>query len=54
MLSFDQKSYFPIAMSYNVVPYNNELVKLQKQRIDKKNTAFTSSLPVSGNLKRSL
>jgi len=51
MLFFDQKLYFPIATSYNVVPYNNELVKLQKQQLNKKNTAFISSLPVSGNLK---
>jgi hypothetical protein len=36
MLSFDHKSYIPIAMEYDVVPYNNELVKLQGQRLSKK------------------
>jgi len=37
MLSFNKQSYFPIAEACNVVPYNNELVKLQEQRLSEKN-----------------
>jgi len=36
MLSFNKQSYFPIAEACNVVPYNNELVKLQKQLLSEK------------------
>ena len=36
MLSFDHKSYISIAMGYDVVSYNNELVKLQEKRLSKK------------------
>jgi hypothetical protein len=46
MLSLDEKSYFPIAMEYDVVPYNDELVKLQEQRLSKRNTASSSRLKI--------
>ena len=46
MLSLDQKSYFPIAMEYDVVPYNDELVKLQEQRLSKRDTALSSRLQI--------
>jgi hypothetical protein len=44
MSYFDHQWYFPIAKGCNVIPYYNELVDLQEQRLDRKRTALRNQL----------
>jgi threonine dehydrogenase-like Zn-dependent dehydrogenase len=51
MLSFDHQSYIPFAMEYVVVPYYNELVKLQEQRLGEKEYCLVKPLTDENLLK---
>ena len=49
MLSYYEQTYIPIAMECEVVPFKNEMIKLQEKRIIENKFHFVKPL-IDGNL----